>query len=73
MAIMKRADVIEAIRWIILDDEDTTTTDSALRILSYLEDIGMQPPVCSPSLVEDKYHGGTKHGPAERRWDDEEV
>lgn len=68
---MKRSEVLDTIAYMVLDckDEGSCSNKTALRILSYLEDIGMQPPVCTVKLVEDKYHGGTKHGPAERVWD----
>lgn len=44
---------------------------SATRVLDIIEKAGMLPPVQNPSLVEDTYHGGQKHGPSERVWDNE--
>jgi len=65
---MKRTEVINTISWMIADYKGDLTLDDkiALRVLSYLEDIGMQPPVCSVTIKDGK------HTPAERRWDDED-
>lgn len=40
-------------------------------MLKQLEDAGMLPPIQNPSLIEDTYHGGQKHGPTLRVWDEE--
>lgn len=62
---MKRENVVNAIEWIILDEENTNSYDTALRILSYIEDIGMLPPNCSVTIKDGK------HTPTERKWEDE--
>lgn len=46
--------------------------DRAKRLLDFIEkELGMLPPVQSPSLILDTLNGGTKHGPAQRVWDEE--
>lgn len=63
---MKRNDVIDAIAWILVEGaDDNEGTPTALRILSYIEDIGMLPPPCSVKIENGK------HTPTERKWDDE--
>jgi hypothetical protein len=61
---MKKEDVVDVISWIILDDG--TNKEKALHILSYLEGVGMLPPICTTTIKDGK------HTPTERKWDDEE-
>lgn len=61
---MKKIDAVHAIEAIIMWEEDDSR-DRALRVLSYLEDIGMLPPPCSVTIKNGK------HTPTERKWDDE--
>jgi hypothetical protein len=68
MAIMKRSEALNAIAYIIMDYkyEDTGDSDeTALRVLSYLEDLGMQPPICTVTIKDGK------HTPTEYKWDEE--
>lgn len=68
---MKRSDVLADTAWIIADNEKQPDT-AALRVLSYLEDIGMLPPPRECKLVPDERRPGTmKQGTIERSWDDE--
>lgn len=60
---MKRAEVVSTIAYMIADGYEGY--DQALRILSYLEDLGMLPPVCTVTIKDGK------HTPTVRKWDDE--
>lgn len=62
---MKKIDAVNAIEWIINNDESEGTIPVSYRILSYLEDIGMLPPTCSVTIENGK------HTPSIRKWDDE--
>ena len=72
---MKRNDAVDAIRWILLEAGDDAIYEDArtvaLRVLSYMEDIGMLPPLSTCTLVPDPLRGGVKHGETKREWDDE--
>lgn len=51
---------------------DNAGVGSACRhLLTAMEKEGMLPPIAPCGLVEDTYNGGLKHGPTERRWEDE--
>lgn len=68
---MKRVEAVKGISWII-DDEDLSY-NKALRILSYLEDLGMEPPLSEIKVVEDPNRLGTmKHTESKREWEDHE-
>jgi len=43
----------------------------ATQILAKIEEVGMLPPLAPVELIEDTYHGGFKHGPSERKWENE--
>ncbi len=66
---MKRSDVITSIAFIIANDYDGF--HDAERVLSYLEDIGMLPPLTKCKLVPDERDGCMKHSESKREWDDE--
>ena len=64
---MKRETVLNQLEFIINPEEPDLAWKKALRILSYLEDIGMLPPPCSVTIKDGK------HTPTIRKWDDEEA
>lgn len=69
---MKKSEMIRAITTMLEAFKDwPNKKEVAEGILKFQESIGMLPPVQDPSIVEDTYHGGTKHGPAQRAWDEE--
>jgi hypothetical protein len=44
----------------------------AKNLLDFIEkELGMLPPTQTCKMVPDTYHGGEKHGPAQRVWDEE--
>lgn len=61
---MKREDAIKTINWIINNDKSEGIESHGLRVMSYLEDIGMLPPLCAVTIKDDK------HTPTERKWDE---
>lgn len=71
---MKRSEAIKLIANVYntsADNADVMSDSQAELILRNLEASGMLPPTQVPSLVEDTYNGGIKHGPAQRIWDKE--
>lgn len=71
---MKRSEALDLIEKAIYQSRSKggdTVSDFAKAVLDRAEELGMIPPVQSPSMVEDTYNGGLKHGPAQRVWDKE--
>lgn len=73
---MKRSQMLvkleEYVEVIKKDPHACSSSVDAELLLAIVElENGMLPPTQAPSLVEDTYHGGQKHGPAERVWDEE--
>lgn len=71
---MKRSDMLMKLQSFFEYDILECAHDAAIsatRVLDIIEEAGMLPPVQNPSLVEDTYNGGEKHGPALRVWDKE--
>lgn len=69
---MKKNDMLAIIRAVLVNELNYDyITGLELMVLEAIEEAGMLPPVQNPSLVEDTYHGGQKHGPAQHIWNKE--
>lgn len=72
---MKRSEMIELMHDTLYKNYGHSDLDLSIpeveKLLTLIEESGMLPPIQTPSLVEDTYNGGTKHGPAQRVWDKE--
>lgn len=62
--------MIRDIEWIIADEE-LTYKEKTLRVVAYIEDIGMLPPPSTCKLIPDNLKGGVKHSEVKHEWDDE--
>lgn len=71
---MKRSEVLEKMAAIMEDKFDGDSGywyDDANAVLTYLEEIGMCPPLTPCTLVPDTSRGGMKHSEVKREWEPE--
>ena len=68
---MKRSEAIDKLEELLLQYQ-ISPYFAAEAALDLMEEFGMQPPVATVQLVPDENRPGYfKHGPTERKWDNE--